>query len=113
LNSRDIYCIGLGLYWGEGYKTGNQEFGFTNSDPKMVCFYIYWLESTFGVKKSELMSIFVDSEQKVYWYIADEEIKETSLKEIILRQKLQQTLNRMHCICKRGQVPLLPLVFRN
>jgi transcriptional regulator with XRE-family HTH domain len=55
LNSRDIYCIGLGLYWGEGYKTGNQEFGFTNSDPQMVRFYIHWLESTFGVKKSELI----------------------------------------------------------
>lgn len=55
LSNRDVYCIGLGLYWGEGYKTGNQEFGFTNSDPQMMRFYIHWLEITFGVKKSELI----------------------------------------------------------
>jgi len=24
LSQRDIFCIGLGLYWGEGYKKGGQ-----------------------------------------------------------------------------------------
>jgi len=38
LSDRDIYCIGLGLYWGEGYKQGSQEFGFTNNDPQMILF---------------------------------------------------------------------------
>lgn len=55
LNKRDIYCIGLGLYWGEGYKTGSQEFGFTNSDPRMIIFYIRWLETVFGISKDRLI----------------------------------------------------------
>ena len=55
LSERDIYCIGLGLYWGEGYKTGNQEFGFTNSDPRMLLFYMRWLAVVFGIEKKNLI----------------------------------------------------------
>ncbi len=55
LSERDIYCLGLGLYWGEGYKKGSQEFGFTNSDPQMVKFYLYWLQVVFGVTKQNLI----------------------------------------------------------
>jgi transcriptional regulator with XRE-family HTH domain len=55
LSERDIYCIGLGLYWGEGYKKGSQEFGFTNSDPCMINFYMEWLRVTFGVFPDNLI----------------------------------------------------------
>ena len=44
LSSRDILMIGLGLYWGEGYKYENGEFGFTNSNPYMMRFYFKWLK---------------------------------------------------------------------
>jgi len=44
LSDRDILMIGLGLYWGEGYKESNDEMGFTNSNPQMVRFYIKWLK---------------------------------------------------------------------
>lgn len=54
LSRRDRYILGLGLYWGEGYKTGNQELGFTNSDPRMIGFYIRWLEEIFDISKSDL-----------------------------------------------------------
>jgi hypothetical protein len=55
ISDRDIYCIGLGLYWGEGYKKGSQEFGFTNSDPGMIKFYITWLNRVFKVEKYDLI----------------------------------------------------------
>jgi predicted transcriptional regulator len=55
LSSRDVMCIGIGLYWGEGYKKGNQEFGFTNSDPQMIVFYIKWLRNIFNIDKKELI----------------------------------------------------------
>jgi hypothetical protein len=55
VSDRDIYCIGLGLYGGEGYKRGSQEFGFTNSDPAMIKFYILWLAKVFSVKKKDLI----------------------------------------------------------
>ncbi len=55
LSKRDIYMIGLGLYWGEGYKNGSQEFGFTNSDPLMITFYIKWLHTQFNISLADLI----------------------------------------------------------
>jgi len=54
LSERDILMIGLGLYWGEGYKYENGEFGFTNSNPQMISFYLKWL-NLWGVKKDSLI----------------------------------------------------------
>lgn len=55
LSNRDIFCIGLGLYWGEGYKKGNREFGFTNSDPAMIKFYVTWLDVVFSIPLKDLI----------------------------------------------------------
>jgi len=55
LSERDILCVGIGLYWGEGYKTGSQEFGFTNSDPAMIIFYIRWLRVVFNIPLEDLI----------------------------------------------------------
>ncbi len=55
ISKRDLHMIGLGLYWGEGYKKGNQELGFTNSDPAMIVFYINWLCTIYSVKKTDLI----------------------------------------------------------
>lgn len=54
LSERDILMIGIGLYWGEGYKESNGEMGFTNSSPDMVKFYIKWLE-ILKVSKDDLI----------------------------------------------------------
>jgi hypothetical protein len=43
ISKRDIFVLGLGLYWGEGYKGSNGEMGFTNSNPEMILFYLRWL----------------------------------------------------------------------
>lgn len=55
LSKRDIFMIGLGLYWGEGYKKGNQELGFTNSDPLMIKFYITWLNTIYDISVDRLI----------------------------------------------------------
>ena len=54
LSNRDILMIGLGLYWGEGYKYENGELGFTNSNPYMIRFYFKWLR-LWGVEKDSLI----------------------------------------------------------
>ena len=54
LSSRDILMIGIGLYWGEGYKYENGEFGFTNSNPYMIRFYFKWLK-IWNVEKDSLI----------------------------------------------------------
>ncbi len=54
LSERDILMIGLGLYWGEGYKYENGELGFTNSNPLMIRFYFKWLK-LWNVEKDSLI----------------------------------------------------------
>ena len=54
LSNRDILMVGLGLYWGEGYKYENSELGFTNSSPSMISFYLNWLK-LWNVKKDSLI----------------------------------------------------------
>ncbi|TSC71246.1 MAG: Uncharacterized protein G01um101449_13 [Parcubacteria group bacterium Gr01-1014_49] len=49
MTKRDLFMLGLGLYWGEGYKRGSQEWGFTNSDPKIIRTIIAWLEECYNV----------------------------------------------------------------
>lgn len=55
LSKRDLYMLGLGLYWGEGYKSDNGELGFTNSDSGLISVYIQWLNQIYGVTKKELI----------------------------------------------------------
>ena len=54
LSEKETQMIGIGLYWGEGYKESNGEMGFTNSNPDIIRFYLRWL-SQWGVTKSELI----------------------------------------------------------
>lgn len=75
MNKRDLLIAGLALYWGEGYKKGSQEFGFSNSDPSMIAFIICWLEKIYEVPRKDLIlrvSINEAHEQRIkevmdYW----------------------------------------------
>ncbi len=54
LSKRDLYMLGLGLYWGEGYKKGSQEWGFVNSDPHIIRTIIEWLHTCYEVPISRI-----------------------------------------------------------
>ncbi len=55
LSKRDLDMLCIGLYWGEGYKTGNGEFGFTNSDASMIKVYLKWLYEVHSVSKDRII----------------------------------------------------------
>lgn len=55
LQKRDLFMVGLGLYWGEGYKQGSQELGFTNSNPEIIKLYVKWLKEIYSIEKSMLI----------------------------------------------------------
>lgn len=55
LSKRDLFILGLGLYWGEGYKNGSEETGFTNSDPGMIRIFVSWLCRIYGIQKTDLI----------------------------------------------------------
>ncbi len=52
LSKRDLFLAGVALYWAEGYRKGDGEFGFTNSDPRMIKLILKWLTETCGVLQS-------------------------------------------------------------
>lgn len=52
-SKREIFLLGLFLYWGEGTKASSCTTALTNTNPAMIKFYIKWLE-LFGVKRKDL-----------------------------------------------------------
>lgn len=54
ISYRDLWIAGTALYWAEGYRKGDGEFGFTNSDPRMAQLIIRWLRETCHVPKSNI-----------------------------------------------------------
>ena len=42
LTKRELFLIGVGLYWAEGFKK-DRRLGFANSDPKMIKLFLKWL----------------------------------------------------------------------
>lgn len=54
-NKRDLFISGLSLYWAEGYKKGNDELGFTNSDPRMIKVFIKWLREVYKIPSDNLI----------------------------------------------------------
>ena len=54
LSRRDLLIAGAALYWAEGYRKGDGEFGFTNSDPKMIALILRWLTVTCKISKEKI-----------------------------------------------------------
>lgn len=53
LSQRDLFMLGLALYWGEGFKKDNLV-GFATSDPDMALFFLEWLKIAFNIEKDAL-----------------------------------------------------------
>src|SRR3989338_10958717 len=55
LSQGDLFILGVGLYWGEGYKSGNEECGLTNSNPDIIRAFIVWLKEIHSVRSPDLI----------------------------------------------------------
>lgn len=54
LSPRELFLVGAALYWAEGYRKGDGEFGFTNSDPEMIRLIIRWLVDSCGISRRDV-----------------------------------------------------------
>ena len=54
LSKRDLFLVGVALYWAEGFKKDTQV-GFANSNLGMINLYLRWLYESCGVKKEDLI----------------------------------------------------------
>jgi tmRNA-binding protein len=53
LNKRELFLVGVSLYWGEGFKKDSQ-LGFSNSNPAMLKLFIHWLETCCNITTDRL-----------------------------------------------------------
>jgi len=53
LSLRDIFMLGIGLYWGEGSKS-HEEVRVVNADPTIIKLSIRWLKEFGGVRREHL-----------------------------------------------------------
>ena len=66
LSERELFLAGLFLYWGEGGKTKKCTTVLTNTNPKMVAFFLKWLD-ILGVPRDRLrvhLHLYVDMDIK-------------------------------------------------
>lgn len=54
MTKREIFLVGIALYWGEGFKKDHLV-GLATSDIKMAIFYVHWLDCCFGIKNTQLI----------------------------------------------------------
>lgn len=58
LSKRELWLIGVALYWAEGAKEKEWSFGsqarFSNSDPNMIRFFMFWLLDICKIPKNRI-----------------------------------------------------------
>jgi transcriptional regulator with XRE-family HTH domain len=54
LTKREIFLIGIALYWGEGFKKDSLV-GLATLDVNIAKFFIFWLNKSFGISTKDLI----------------------------------------------------------
>lgn len=54
LSEREIFLIGVALYWGEGFRKDHQV-GFATSNSDMAKFFVHWLKASFNIQPKDLI----------------------------------------------------------
>lgn len=90
LSERDIFILGLGIYIGEGSKTGNY-IRVANSDPRIIRFAILWFKTCFGLSDSNFkirIHIYPDNDEKevIEFWMKSLKVEEVYFLPIIIRQ---------------------------
>ncbi|MBI2066202.1 hypothetical protein HYT60_01735 [Candidatus Woesebacteria bacterium] len=100
LTKRELFLVGVALYWGEGFKKDKQA-GIANQDPKIINMFIKWLQVCFGYRKTNLVArVIINSSHKSrageiqhYWSkqtgIPMEQFRKPTLQTIIWKKKYE------------------------
>ena len=75
INKKDLWLIGIALYWAEGAKEHQTGTGisFSNSDDRMILLFLKWLKDIFKIKNSELIyELYIHEtanikQSQIYW----------------------------------------------
>ncbi len=94
LSKSELFCLGLGIYWGEGTKAENTALAVTNSDYRIIQVMIRWFTECFGVQMSDLSPrVFIsntheDREEKIFeFWVEKLGIPRSQFKKMIFLEK--------------------------
>lgn len=93
LSKRDLFIAGVALYWGEGSK--GEKLQITNSDTRIVKFFILWLKEIFNISKNDLIFYITINEMhksrlsdvEKYWRDVLKVSKNQFTKTVVLKSK--------------------------
>ena len=95
LTDREVYLGGLFLYWGEGGKTAKTRTAFSNTNPEMIKFVLYWLIKILKTPKEKIivrLHLYKDMNIKKeikYWSkmikISEKQFRKPYIKETTLK----------------------------
>lgn len=118
MNDRDLFLIGLALYWGEGTKSRMSTLELANTDPAMIKFFIRWLTVSLKIPKKSLrvkLHLYKDmhiGEKMDYWSdilnIPLEQFQKPYIKETLTIKRIQHKgrFGQGTCVIRMHSVPL-------
>jgi len=89
---RELFGLGLGLYWGEGTKSNKGTIRLGNTDPALIEKFIEFLVKIYGIKKKDLkfgLQIFSDMspEKALQFWLKCLKVDRSQFQKIIVTQK--------------------------
>ena len=95
INKKDLWLIGIALYWAEGAKEHQTGTGisFSNSDDRMILLFLKWLKDIFKIKHSELI-------YELYIH----ETANIKQSQIYWSKKLSITINQLRVYLKKNKI---------
>jgi hypothetical protein len=110
LNKREIYLMGLMLYWGEGMKATRGTISFANTNPAMIRMAKYWLISCMGIVEAKLrvkLHLYSDMniEAEIQYWVKEIGIPRTQFKKPYIKESKYGNLTQKgfgHGTCDLG-----------
>ena len=68
LTGKELFVAGLFLYWGEGGKTSRFGTSLSNTDPRVVKFFLYWLTNILKVPREKVvvrLHLYADMNERI------------------------------------------------
>jgi len=95
-SKREIFLLGLFLYWGEGTKTSSCSTALTNTNPAMIKFFIKWLE-LLGISKKDLkvkLHLYSDMniEESIAFWSKDIKIPISQFKKLYIKKTMLKSI---------------------
>lgn len=97
LSRRELYLLGLFLYWGEGSKTMRSTVSLSNTNPLVCKFFVYWLQKVCGVPRKSIiirLHCYTDSDiaaEKKFW-LKQLDLPETSFRKPYIKDSSRYAL---------------------